>query len=147
LVHFFLAERKAFYEAHTTEKVKGLNDNDNDNDNANALKSMKKDPECLAENRAFTGAIQQSLKDLDKATQNFFAKRAKFPKFHKKSARQSLRTMGDVFVGDGWIDFPKIGKVKTIIHRPCEGKCKKRDRDKNQVGSLFCQRAGGSEHS
>jgi transposase len=70
LVNFFLAERKAFYEAHKTEKKKGLNYNDN----ANALKSMKKDPECLAENRAFTGAIQQFLKDLDKATQNFFAK-------------------------------------------------------------------------
>jgi hypothetical protein len=41
LVNFFLAERKAFYEAHKTEKKKGLNTNDN----ANALKSMKKDPQ------------------------------------------------------------------------------------------------------
>ena len=52
LVNFFLAERKAFYEAHKTEKKKGPNYNDN----ADTLKSMKKDPECLAENRAFTGA-------------------------------------------------------------------------------------------
>jgi putative transposase len=133
LVHFFLAERKAFYEAHKTEKKKGPNYNDN----ADTLKSMKKDPECLAENRAFTGAIQQSLKDLDKATQNFFAKRAKFPKFHKKSAKQSVRTMQDVIVGDGWIDFPKIGKVKTIIHRPCEGKVKNVTVTKTKSGRYF----------
>ncbi|MCX7255241.1 MAG: transposase [Polaromonas sp.] len=36
-------------------------------------------------------ALQQSLKDLDKAWQNFFAKRAAFPKFKKKGQQESFR--------------------------------------------------------
>jgi len=36
-------------------------------------------------------ALQQSLKDLDRAYQNFFAKRAAFPKFKKKWQRESFR--------------------------------------------------------
>ena len=45
--------------------------------------------------------------------------------------------MGDVFVGDGWIDFPKIGKVKTIIHRPCEGLVKNVTVTKTKSGRYF----------
>ena len=36
-------------------------------------------------------ALQQSLKDLDKAWQNFFAKRADFPRFKKKGSGDSFR--------------------------------------------------------
>ena len=36
-------------------------------------------------------ALQQSLKDLDRAYQNFFAQRAAFPKFKKKGQRESFR--------------------------------------------------------
>lgn len=36
-------------------------------------------------------ALQQSLKDLDKAWKNFFAKRAAFPKFKKKGQQESFR--------------------------------------------------------
>lgn len=36
-------------------------------------------------------ALQQSLKDLDKAYQNFFAQRAAFPTFKKKGQRESFR--------------------------------------------------------
>jgi len=36
-------------------------------------------------------SLQQALLDLDRAYQNFFKKRAAFPKFHKKGLRDSFR--------------------------------------------------------
>lgn len=120
LYNYFLAERKAFYEAHKTEKKKGLYYEDN----AKALKKMKKDPQYAWLKIGHSQVLQQSLKDLDTAYKNFFSKRAKFPKFHKKSDKQSARYMQYVFVGDNCIDFPKISKVKAVIHRACEGRVK-----------------------
>ena len=129
----FLAERKAFYEAHKTEKKKGLTYEDN----ANALKQLKKDPQFVWLKIGHSQVLQQSLKDLDQAYQNFFTKRAKFPKFHKKSAKQSARYMQSVFLGGNWIDFPKIGKVKAVVHRPCEGKVKNVTVTKTKSGRFF----------
>lgn len=133
LYNFFLAERKAFYEAHKTEKKKGLTYKDN----ANVLKKMKKDPQYEWLKIGHSQVLQQALKDLDTAYKNFFAKRAKFPKFHKKNDKQSARYMQYVFVGDKWIDFPKIGKVKAVIHRPCEGKVKNVTATKTKSGRYF----------
>ena len=133
LYNFFLAKRKAFYEAHKAEKKKGLTYNDN----ANAMKAMKKDPQYAWLKIGHSQVLQQSLKDLDKAYKNFYAKRAKFPKFHKKSDKQSARYMQYVFVGDAWVDFPKIGKVKSVIHRPCEGKIKNVTMTKTKSGRYF----------
>ena len=42
-----------------------------------------------------------------------------------------------MFIGDGWIDFPKIGKVKTIIHRSCEGLVKNVIVTKTKSGRFF----------
>jgi putative transposase len=96
LYNHFLAERKAFCEAHKKDEKKGLNYNDN----ANALKKMKKDPQYSWLKTGHSQVLQQALKDLDTDYQNFFAKRAKFPKFHKKNDKQSARYMQYVFVGD-----------------------------------------------
>jgi putative transposase len=131
--NYFLAERKAFYEAHKTEKKKGLNYEDN----AAALKKLKRDPDHLWLREGSSQVLQQVLKDLDQAYQNFFAKRAKFPKFHKKHDKQSARYPQFVLVGDGWLDFPKIGRVKAVIHRPCEGKVKNVTVTKTKSGRYF----------
>ena len=131
--NYFLSERKKFYEAHKTEKKKALNYNDN----ADALKKLKEDPQYAWLKIGHSQVLQQSLKDLDRAYKNFFAKRAKFPKFHKKSDKQSCRYMQYVFVGAQWIDFPKIGKVKAVIHRPCEGKVKNVTVTKTKSGRYF----------
>ena len=133
LYNFFLAERKAFYEAHQTDKKKGLTYNDN----ANALKKMKKDPQFAWLKIGHSQVLQQALKDLDQAYQNFFAKRAKFPRFHKKNDKQSARYMQYVFFGEKWIDFPKIGKVKAVIHRPCDGKVKNVTVTKTKSGRYY----------
>lgn len=62
-------------------------------------------------------ALQQSLKDLDRAYQNFFKKRAKFPQFKSKhNNHQSYRTInqGDnIRIVGNYIKLPKIGYVKV----------------------------------
>ena len=58
-------------------------------------------------------SLQQSTRDLCKAFQNFFEHSAKFPKFHKKNAKQSYRTRVSKIIGNRVI-IPKIGAVKFI---------------------------------
>ena len=61
-------------------------------------------------------ALQTSLRDLDKAFVNFFAKRAKYPRFKSKhNHRQSYRTLNfenNVRIVDKHIKLPKVGLVK-----------------------------------
>ena len=59
-------------------------------------------------------ALQQSLKNLERAYTNFFRKRADFPKFKKKGQRESFR-IPQAFVIDnqnGRIKLPKLGWMR-----------------------------------
>ena len=66
-------------------------------------------------------SLQQSAMDLCRAFQNFFEHRARFPKFHKKCAKQSYRTRVGRIVGSR-VRIPKVGMVKFIKTRDIEGK-------------------------
>lgn len=66
-------------------------------------------------------SLQQSAMDLCRAFQNFFEHRARFPKFHKKSARQSYRTRVGKIIGS-CVRIPKVGMVKFIQTRDIEGR-------------------------
>src|SRR6266550_2099400 len=61
-------------------------------------------------------ALQQAILDLDRAYTNFFEKRAKFPKFHKKGVRDSFRESDQKCIkleqGNNRIQLPKIGWVR-----------------------------------
>jgi putative transposase len=61
-------------------------------------------------------ALQQSLRDLDRAYQNFFKKRAKFPRFKSKhNNHQSYRTLNqnnNIRIVGNYIKLPKMGYVK-----------------------------------
>lgn len=66
-------------------------------------------------------APQESLRDLDKAFQNFFReikkknKKVGFPKFKtKKNDKQSFRLTGTIKVLDGYIQLPRLGKLKLF---------------------------------
>ncbi|MEG1831513.1 MAG: IS200/IS605 family element RNA-guided endonuclease TnpB [Raoultibacter sp.] len=70
-------------------------------------------------------ALQQSLRDLDKAYKNFFRNPGKvgFPRFKsKRNNRKSFRTNKVSIVGDKQIKLPKLGAVKAKISRPIEGR-------------------------
>lgn len=64
-------------------------------------------------------SFQEALRDCDKAFQNFFRRckqgkgRKGFPKFKsKKNDKQSFRLTGTIKVLDGYIQLPRVGKVK-----------------------------------
>jgi len=61
-------------------------------------------------------ALQQAILDLDRAYTNFFERRAKFPKFHKKGVRDSFRESDQKCIkleqGNNRIQLPKIGWVR-----------------------------------
>ncbi len=117
----YLAMRKEDYLAHKDDpQKKGLNDYDT----AAQLKELKKQPEYAWLKEAHSQVLQQSLMNLDRAFQNFFAKRAKVPKFKRKHGVQSIRFPQSFFVLEKHISVPKIGKVRAKIHRPLEGKPK-----------------------
>lgn len=57
--------------------------------------------------------LQQSLRDLDKAFTNFFANRARYPKFKKKNGKQSVRYVKSGFIFSNGI--LKIAKNKDPL--------------------------------
>ena len=75
--------------------------------------------------------LQQSLKDLDQAYQNFFKKKAGFPTFHKKSRKDSFRFPQGIKLDEqnsrlylpkiGWVRYRKsrnvLGTVKSVTVR------------------------------
>ena len=87
------------------------------------LPELKKreDTVWLAEVEA--AALQQSLRDLDRAYKNFFrAKNIGFPKFKKKKSRKTYRTPDAKIVDDSHVWIPKVGLVKARISRPIQGR-------------------------
>ena len=71
-------------------------------------------------------ALQEALKNLDKAFQRFFKKQSGYPKFKSKHRHnQSYRTRnqsGGIRIIDGNIKLPRIGIVKTKLSREFEGR-------------------------
>ena len=96
------------------------------NDTASMLKDLKKYPEYSWLKEVDSTALQQSLRDLQKAYDNFFAKRAKFPRFKSKhNHEQSYRSQlvnDNIRVVENRIQLPKIGRVKTKFSREVVGK-------------------------
>ena len=90
---------------------------------------------------AHSQVLQQSLKNLDRAFQNFFDKRGGYPRFKSKRSRQSVRypQPKSNWIGpDGrHIYLPKAGCVSLIMHRPLEGMMKNVTVSKTRSGQYF----------
>ena len=73
-------------------------------------------------------ALQQSIRDLDRAYKNFFRRvreggKPGFPKFKsRRHARQSYRTNGGKIVDRNHIALPKLGTVRAKVSRPLQGR-------------------------
>ncbi|MDR5743554.1 transposase [Caballeronia peredens] len=78
-------------------------------DDAAALTVLKRAPECLWLRDVSIVALQASLRHLDTAYQNFFARRAGFPRFKRKRAAQSYALMRNGFtLRDGKLTLAKM---------------------------------------
>jgi putative transposase len=81
--------------------------------------------------------LQSKLEDLERAYQNFFAKRASFPRFKSKRDDQSIRYPQRVKFDENFTYLPKVGWVKTKFHRPLEGRPKNITVSKTKTGKYF----------
>lgn len=91
---------------------------------ANLLPSWKQEFAWLGESPS--QALQQVLKDLDRAYQNFFAKRAAFPKFKRKGQNDSFRYPQGVKLDqpNSRIFLPKLGWMRYRNSREVLGTIK-----------------------
>lgn len=90
-------------------------------------------------------ALQQALRDLDKAYKSFFRAVGKvgFPKFKSKHAgRQSYRTNANGknvrMVDEKHIRLPKLGTVKARVSRVPEGRILSATVERTPTGKYFC---------
>lgn len=85
------------------------------------LAQLRHDVDWLA---AGSSSVQQAaLRDLDRAFQNFYAGRAKYPRFKRRSEREGSFVVRDLTVRRlnrkwGVVTVPKIGQVRFRISRP-----------------------------
>lgn len=84
------------------------------------LTALKKDFVWLCD--VDSTALQSANDALATAFSNFFAKRAKFPTFHKKQINESytskkIHGSNNIALGGKYIKLPKLGYVKAKIHK------------------------------
>ena len=86
---------------------------------ANDLTLLKKEKEFLQDVDSIS--LQQALRHLDTAFQNFFRdKKVGFPKFKSRKNKKSYTTMcvnNNIKLENGTVTLPKIGKVTVRQHR------------------------------
>ena len=105
------------------------------------LTNLKKYPEYDWLNEVDGTALQQSLRDLQKAYKNFFEGRAKFPKFKSKHNHcltyRSQKNNNNIRVIGNRIQLPKIGRVKTKFSREVVGKISNATITRTASGKYF----------
>ena len=104
-----------------------------------ALTALKKQPEYAWLNEVSSVPVQQSLRHLQSAFANFFAKRASYPQFKRKNGHQSAEYTTSAFKWDGSTlriakmdaalnirfsrTIPKAAKVTTVtVSKDCSGR-------------------------
>jgi putative transposase len=89
------------------------------------LVQLKRQPDTAFLKDCDSQALQQTLRDLDRAFKNFFEKRAGKPS--RKSRKRTLhafRIPQRVTIEGACVPIPKIGQVKARIHRALAGTIK-----------------------
>lgn len=99
------------------------------------IPQLKKEHEWLK--LTYSQCLQQVCLNLGVAFNNFFERRAKYPRFKSKHGKQSIQYPQNVKKVDDSLRLPMIGDVKAIYHRSVEGKFKTVTVSKNQAGQYF----------
>ncbi|HBL11105.1 MAG TPA: transposase [Cyanobacteria bacterium UBA11162] len=87
------------------------------------LPQLKKEHPWLKEN-CYSAVLQCVAINLNKAYTNFFAGRAKHPRFKSKLRLQSIQYPQNVTVKGDNLCVPKIGGIKAVFHREIRGTIK-----------------------
>lgn len=113
IYNYFLNRKISFYE----ENNIGLTYNECSKE----LTQLKKENKWLQ--KPDKCALQNTLRNLDAAYQNFFKMRAGFPKFKsKKSFKDSYKTSDNLKFEHNKIRIPKIGWIKTRGYKEISGR-------------------------
>jgi putative transposase len=104
---------------------------------AKDLTQLKKLPEYKWLQEPTAAVLQQTLKNLESAFKNFFAKRTRFPKFKSKHSKQSIRFPESCSIKDGGLKLPKLGVVKASLSKNINGKIKSVTVSKTSTDKYF----------
>jgi putative transposase len=89
------------------------------------LPQLKKAEETRWLSECYSQVLQATTLNLTTAYRNFFAGRARFPRYKSKHGKQSIQYPQNVKVLDEFVQLPgKVGKVKAKLHRNIEGTIK-----------------------
>ncbi|MEN6566939.1 MAG: RNA-guided endonuclease TnpB family protein [Veillonellales bacterium] len=127
----FLRERIDFYAANKSGLTYA--------DTSRMMTDMKKCPDREWLKNVNSQSLQQSLRRLDVAYNNFFNKRAKFPAFKSKHDKQSFLVPQhfEIDIEQGFLTIPKFTPIKTVFHRPIEGAMKSVNISMTKTGKYF----------
>jgi putative transposase len=132
--NYFLAVRIEYYKANKEQEgKKGLNYYDT----TGMLTEMKRQAEYEWLKKADSQALQETLRNLDRAYRNFFNQRAGYPDFKKKTHQQTIHYPQRFRVSGDHIFAPKVGEIKAVIHRPLEGRPKNLTISKAKSGRYY----------
>ena len=105
------------------------------------LTDLKKREETAWLSEVDSMALQESLRNLDRAYENFFKRRARYPRFKSKhNHSQSYRTRNQsngIRIVENRIKLPKIGLVKIKQSRAFEGKIQSATVSRTASGKYF----------
>lgn len=107
------------------------------------LPAWKRNPDTSWLVQADSMALQQSIRDLDRAYKNFFRRvregeKPGFPKFKsRRHSRQSYRTNGGKVVDSNHIMLPKLGTVRAKVSRSLQGRLLSVTVSLNAAGCYF----------
>ena len=100
------------------------------------LTELKKTTDWLCE--CPRQSLESAIANLDNAYTSFFKKRGGFPKFKKRSDKQSIIFRNDSRIVDDKIRLTKIGFIQMVLHRPLgEGEIRTVTVTKTPTGKYF----------
>jgi len=115
IYNHFLSNRKSEY----LNNKKGLSYYDD----SRSLTKLKREEGFEWLNDINSQSLQASLRNLETAYQNFFQKRAMFPKFHSKNNKQTVKIPQHFNIEDGKLYIPKLKTgIKIKLHRELSNK-------------------------
>ncbi len=101
------------------------------------LPGLKKQEETSWLSQTYSMCLQQVCLNLGIAFNNFFERRAAYPRFKSRHGKQSLQYPSNVKIEGDCLRVPKIGLIYAKIHRPIEGKLKTVTITKNCCDQYF----------
>lgn len=99
------------------------------------LSSLKKEYEWLKQ--TYSQVYQSTTRNLSRAFLNFFEKRAAFPRFKSRKAKQSIQYPQSVKIEGNYLKVPFIGLIEARLHRLFEGEIKTVTISKDSSGKYF----------